>query len=725
MRKFLSIFMLLLALFVIVGCKDVELETPTNVVITEGVVTWDAVEGAESYKVVVNTVAHDTTSTTFDLKTLSLAPGTYQVTIIAENVDKVSLPSSPVNYIVEGVTTLKVLIYTQVLSLMDEAYEPDLDEENFEFSWDYEDYLRASAVADAYSQSAVDLDMTLGDAVDMFTYIKSMGESMGEDASFTDIHTQISGLSDFGMDNEDFAYVLMNIGMALMSVSDEFEYNPSMALIYVLMLQEPEMFLDSLAFVLGYFESIFDGVSPLMMSLLDDLMLEDGLNMEEIFILKDEVATLLLETMPTAQEMSNLYLTLMYVIGAVSDADPAELVDHAEFLGDLSFITMNIYLNLIADVDQQTVEDIMLIVDEMIIPGEWVEGSYYDEWDEQWYNYGYYERDQTDPKKVVELMVYIGLYLHGFIIEQQVLFDDLEALMGGESAEAMFMMIVDVIKAQMEMGMEPEEYAMFEGIFDELIVDLPNILAGLDVLKGIGANLIQEFLENEGAFFIDLIDLVMSGMDMENPELFISQIQNLFGQFVQYNAAIIVELDQPALEKLIRMVRVPISATTMMWGFDAIEDFDLLFESLVVPVSTVFSNFITLEMALLDVIDAMNIQILLFESGWMLSEQEAFLGLAVLVLDELLTVDNEALIFDTLTLILDDIFSIETVLEMTGQTELEISDFYALVVLQLETLFTEIHLISTFDFADLSLEEYEQLVALMTFFGPEEEIILE
>ena len=56
MKKIFNIFLLVLVMFAMVSCKkDKTLATPTNVQISEaGVITWDVVENAESYIVIIN-----------------------------------------------------------------------------------------------------------------------------------------------------------------------------------------------------------------------------------------------------------------------------------------------------------------------------------------------------------------------------------------------------------------------------------------------------------------------------------------------------------------------------------------------------------------------------------------------------------------------------------------------------------------------------------------------
>ncbi|HHU80525.1 MAG TPA: hypothetical protein GXZ35_04230, partial [Acholeplasmataceae bacterium] len=104
MRKNFKFFLLLTALFVLVGCTKT-LDTPTNVRISDDVVHWDQVKEATGYVVKVGVNEHSTTTNSFDLKTLTLDTGTYQISVKATGKDKKdSKFSGPVSYVVDATT---------------------------------------------------------------------------------------------------------------------------------------------------------------------------------------------------------------------------------------------------------------------------------------------------------------------------------------------------------------------------------------------------------------------------------------------------------------------------------------------------------------------------------------------------------------------------------------------------------------------------------------------
>lgn len=113
-KKFLFLFLMLFSFFLF-ACKvtDPDLNAPKNLGISNGVLTWDAVDGAESYIVVVGEDRYEVTVTTYDLKSLDLPEGTYQVSVIAVKGEKNSDPSDTKSYVVIS-TNLQLLIPTNL-----------------------------------------------------------------------------------------------------------------------------------------------------------------------------------------------------------------------------------------------------------------------------------------------------------------------------------------------------------------------------------------------------------------------------------------------------------------------------------------------------------------------------------------------------------------------------------------------------------------------------------
>ncbi len=88
--------------YIVSGGSGLSLNAPTGVTITGHILTWNAVTDATGYKVVIGTTEVNTTSTSYDLSTVSLADGAYNVYVIATAGSSRSTNSATVSYTVSG-----------------------------------------------------------------------------------------------------------------------------------------------------------------------------------------------------------------------------------------------------------------------------------------------------------------------------------------------------------------------------------------------------------------------------------------------------------------------------------------------------------------------------------------------------------------------------------------------------------------------------------------------
>lgn len=214
MKKVLPIILLFLIVFLLVGCGEdykLALETPTNVSVQDGVVTWNAVEDATEYVVVVGTQSFTVTTTTLDLNQLGLASGTYAIHVVAKNGTDLSLPSTSVNYV--AVNANYDSLYTQILALIDPTFEPEMVKEDFNDEWEYTNYEHMSALANVYAQTALNLNMPEADAVGMFTHVKTLPNRMDEVNDVYSLQDEIDSLFDFELTSVEMATMLVELAI--------------------------------------------------------------------------------------------------------------------------------------------------------------------------------------------------------------------------------------------------------------------------------------------------------------------------------------------------------------------------------------------------------------------------------------------------------------------------------------------------------------------------------
>ena len=113
MKKFLSLVTFILLTLVLVACRK-DIKIPENLKITNDILTWDEITNSDKYYVVINEDEHETSSNEYNLKTLELSPGSYDVgvkVVIGKNESKLSktikytvelIVASPKNVKLEG-----------------------------------------------------------------------------------------------------------------------------------------------------------------------------------------------------------------------------------------------------------------------------------------------------------------------------------------------------------------------------------------------------------------------------------------------------------------------------------------------------------------------------------------------------------------------------------------------------------------------------------------------
>ena len=291
MRKFLSVFLLLMAVFLLVGCGDRtpgDIAAPKNVRIQDGVVSWDAVKDAESYIVMVGTRSFEVSGTSFDLKDVTIAVGTHVVVVLSVKGDEVSLPSSSLNYTVQGANLSSV--YQQVLSAMGTmtgvAYTPEMTRGDFDSDDEFETYQTMNQLANAYSQAAVSSGMTEANAVGFVVrFMDVMEDEMEDVASFGDMFAIIDTFSDFGMDGYTFTYIMMNLADVAIDIQiDELQSNMAY---YQSLISTAPVYSDFAVLVTVY-NTLLSYALPSEVSLLQDIFeLENQTHLNALYNLAD------------------------------------------------------------------------------------------------------------------------------------------------------------------------------------------------------------------------------------------------------------------------------------------------------------------------------------------------------------------------------------------------------------------------------------------------------
>jgi hypothetical protein len=196
------------------GGNEETLDAPANVAVSNEMVTWDAVTGATSYIIMVDSTSYSTTTLSFDLATLNLPVGSYSITVKAIAGSVESSNSLSVTFEVVALVNADE-IFEAVLLIVDPTYVPNMTEDDFEEDMAYENYLDVSQMVELYADEANQLAMTTDDAVgffdDMYTPMME-----GNIETFSDMMDTFDAFDTYHMTNERVVELLYSfIEMAI------------------------------------------------------------------------------------------------------------------------------------------------------------------------------------------------------------------------------------------------------------------------------------------------------------------------------------------------------------------------------------------------------------------------------------------------------------------------------------------------------------------------------
>ncbi len=180
---------------------------PTNLLITEDVLTWTAVTGASSYLVKVNGADHTVSSPTFNLGDLALAYGSYEVQVLTKVGEDYSL-AAVITYTVVN-PQVEEDTYATVLAKIDETYLPDMTEIDFHSEDEWQSYLVADRYARAYTNGAMVGNIPLSKTVSVFDAFESI--TFGDIGSFQDIFNELDKFVDIDLTAAQIAAVLIEV----------------------------------------------------------------------------------------------------------------------------------------------------------------------------------------------------------------------------------------------------------------------------------------------------------------------------------------------------------------------------------------------------------------------------------------------------------------------------------------------------------------------------------
>lgn len=179
--------------------------TPTGLAVVDNLLTWNAVEGADSYQVEINGVKKTVKTNSYDLS--ELAEGSYEFKVIAKVGSDSSDPAT-LSFVVVSAEQ-QAEFYAEILKAIDDSYLPDMKESDFENKYFYEDYLMYSKLAQAYTTGALQTKIDLAKSLEVIDFIKELSKLDPE--SPAEIKSALDPFFQMGLTSNQLARVLYEI----------------------------------------------------------------------------------------------------------------------------------------------------------------------------------------------------------------------------------------------------------------------------------------------------------------------------------------------------------------------------------------------------------------------------------------------------------------------------------------------------------------------------------
>ncbi len=690
MRKVLQIMILLLSVFVLVACgdktPDLTIDAPKNVELNGDVLTWDAVSDADSYLVYIDTRSVAVTGTTFNLANEPMTVGEHLISVVAVRGEGFSIPSTVLTYTVASLAD-PVNIANSVIALVDETYEPDMDQSDFAYEWEYESYLEAMQMATAYAEATANLRMTEENAVGFFEDFSSMAQSLDETTTLNDVMDEMEMFDTYNMTPYATAYVIYNLALVGMTqdeveqeILDAFEDNE-------------EVVVQSLEMVLDFIMTVKDAIPANVISTIDTAIANEEITNAEIFLIKDEMLQILIDNLPSVSDFAILYTALFHVSGAITGVDMTSYISHATYLAEVNHLEFEIVLGLLDSITLQNMNEVEALVNAMQTE------TYDPYWDE------YYM--ETDPAGAIELILYLVTFVDDYVAANQTLFDQMDALMADDSAEALFVIAIDNVIAQIQadVTIPTAEKTEIIALLNEFKGEYDTIVAAQAVIQEIGMSALREFIDSEASLILSIMELAYNDGTLTDTQI-IAIVESIIDDAIAMNNAIMNELDVASIQALLDFVKIPVMiAINVAPEFSELPfDVEAIYDALSPDVAQLIANVVVLEKAIVSAASVLDVSTFPDLDG-----MSGPLTIALQVLDEALTPANEALILSSIDIVFDDILSQTEILSALGMTSGDLATFKSGIVTQVEFYIDEIQEMVTWDLENLTTTQQERL----------------
>lgn len=448
--------------------------------------------------------------------------------------------------------------------------------------------------------------------------------------------------------------------------------------------------------VVNYAVAIFNSFdADLVNSII--IAIDEGLaNPNEIFIIKDELVHIFLNSLPTIEEFETFYRLINVLALMAFDVDNFLSEDFINDFATLTYYVSKLELQLLLEIDLETFATITDLVQNIT-----TYECYEDEDD-------YYCYSKINPETVIDIILVVDSFLKDFALKYNADISQLEGILASDFEERILNVIYKFARYYIESLDESENIENLITELDILFADLPYYIDAIKLLIDLGYDSYEQFISTEGKILIDYYQLVDTLM---NDGLYLEHIVNYINTLIKdlniYYKAIIENLSEEELTILTKAISKYYKTSTLRFVTENLQEINALLDSIIENTTpyivNVLNELIKIEGSVMDNLSEQGISFDLGTDPYLTLEDDVIIDV-IKVLSLTFTEDQEESLLNALADFYTNVLTAEENKEVFGlDVIITQEEFLGIFIGNI----VAIHEIASFDFNNLTPEQYE------------------
>lgn len=520
-------------------------------------------------------------------------------------------------------------------------------------------------------------DEQIDDLVNIVIAIENSEDELGLDL-LNELAIQMNDVSELFNEIDDMSQLINYMNMMSARLDE-------MTLLMETEAESMEMMMTSM---FDFMFTIQEAFPEEVMTLLDQAFTgETPLTITEMVYIKNELVSIVLEALPEEEAFQSFYESLLMINEVVFGNEIDNLDSDATYLGSLNYHMTHVGLLFIGSVSVADIGEAIILFDELQTAIEDDELSL----------------ENTEP--IFNIFEFVNTYIAEFTEDNADAVADLEALLGSDLFKPIYEDMLEQVIALVN-ELDPEERDLIVYLIETMIDEYDHVITASQIMPNVTEGMIEAFIDSNGSVLSVINQFDNEDMTMEEV---VTLIEDLIDEVMRYHDVLDDEFTQENIESLLSLVIIPIIIDNEAY-LD--EDSELALRALIPDMTDVITNVLSLEGDLMSVIDALNLSDYMDESlGFAEPLQLGAILMAIHVLDDVLTPENETLIANTLELVsnLSENESLQVMLDV-GPIPEDSGDM-------VDELITMIHTFASYDIETLTLEQEEEIMTTLMDLG--------